>query len=160
VVAFAESRVYEPADRSSIRWWRLPVAIPFVACVTVIDNLWKQAAVASGHSALDAPASIIRPALTLAVLVLALFGVLVLPRLCMVGALLVLSGVSSNIVSLGVWTAVPNPLGVHIGGGTLRFCLADTLVWSGSMLFLGAVLATLLRMPDDRFAELVGRSSA
>jgi hypothetical protein len=158
VVAYAESHVRKPAARSRVHWWRIPALVAFVGCVAAIDNAWKESAVVSGHGALDAPSSILRPALTLTVGAVALVGVLVLPRLCMLGALLVLTGVSSNIASLAIWKAVPNPLGVHVAGGVLHFCLADTCVWAGSLLFFAAVLWSLWRMSDERFAELVGIS--
>ena len=83
----------------------------------------------------------------------ALTGALLLPRLCVPGALLVAAGVSANILSLALWRAVPNPLGVHLAGGILRFNLADVCVTGGGALFLAAALWTIWRMPDERFAR-------
>jgi len=51
---------------------------------------------------------------------------------------------------------VPNPLALHVAGGILHFNLADVSVTVGGVLFLSAVLWTLWRMPDERFAALVG----
>lgn len=89
-----------------------------VAAVGGVDISWKAAALAAGHgaAALDAPSSILRPLATVLVGLAALAGALVLPALCLPGAYLVVAGVSSNIASLVLWRAVPNPLGLHLAG--------------------------------------------
>ena len=121
-----------------------------------IDISWKAAALAAGHgdAAIDAPSSLLRPFATLLVGLVALTGALLLPRLCVPGAFLVVAGVSSNVVSLVLWRAVPNPLGVHLADGILYFNLADVCVTGGGLLFLAALLWTLWRMPDEQFAQL------
>jgi hypothetical protein len=163
VVAHAEAHAgsRRPAARRSSarrrRVWRLPPVLVAVAALVAIDGSWKAAAVAAGRGALDTPTSPLKPIATLVVGLLALAGVVLLPRLCLAGSVLVLCGVASNTVSLAVWHAVPNPLAIHVAGGILHFNLADTCVWAGGPLFLGAALWTLWRLPDERFAELVAR---
>ena len=124
--------------------------------VTFADLASKVAAIAAGHGALDTPTSPMRPLMTGLVGLVALAGALLLPRLCVPGMLLVAAGVTSNLVSLALWPGVPNPFGFAIAGGILHFNLADTCVSGGGVLFLAATLWTLWRMPDERFAELVG----
>ncbi len=130
-----------------------------VAVVGGIDISWKAAALAAGHgaAALDAPTSILRPLATVLVGLVALAGTLVLPALCLPGAYLVVAGVSSNIASLVLWRAVPNPLGLQIAGGILHFNLADACVGGGGLLFLTAALWTIWRMSDAQFAQLIAR---
>ena len=130
-----------------------------VAAVGGVDISWKAAALAAGHgaAALDAPSSILRPLATVLVGLAALAGALVLPALCLPGAYLVVAGVSSNIASLVLWRAVPNPLGLHLAGGILHFNLADACVSGGGLLFLTAALWTIWRMPEAQFAQLMSR---
>ncbi|HEY4346240.1 MAG TPA: hypothetical protein VGM80_01525 [Gaiellaceae bacterium] len=139
---------------SRVHLWRLPVAITAAALVAGADLTWKAAVLTTHHGAyaMDQPTSIIRPAGAIAVGLLALVGVLMLPPLCVPGALLVVGGAVSNIASLALWHAVPNPLGVHVAGGILHFCLADVCVWTGGLLFLLPFLWTVWRMPAERFA--------
>jgi hypothetical protein len=142
-----------------MHWWRLPMVAAVVAVVGGIDLSWKAAALAAGHgaAALDAPSSMLRPFATLLVGLAALTSALVLPALCLPGAFLVVAGASSNVASLALWRAVPNPLGVHLAGGILHFNLADLCVTGGGLLLLAAVLWTLWRMPDEQFAQLFAR---
>lgn len=140
--------------RRRVRWWRLLPAAAFVAVVIGIDTASKSAAVLAGHGSFDAPASMVRPLATMLVGLVALAGVLLLPRLCLPGALLVVAGVASNVVSLALWPGVPNPFGVHLAGGILHFNLADVCVCGGGALFLSAALYTIWRMPDEQFAAL------
>ena len=142
-----------------MHWRRPPIAVAVAAAVGGVDISWKAAALAAGHgaAALDAPSSMLRPFATLLVGVAALAGALVLPALCLPGAFLIVAGVSSNVASLALWRAVPNPLGVHLAGGILHFNLADLCVTGGGLLLLTAVLWTLWRMPDERFAQLFSR---
>ena len=127
-----------------------------VASVGGIDLSWKAAAVAAGHgaAALDAPSSMLRPFATLLVGLVALTSALALPALCLPGAFLVVAGTSSNIASLALWRAVPNPLGAHLAGGILHFNLADVCVTGGGLLLLTAMLSSLWRMPAEQFAQL------
>ena len=138
-----------------MHWWRLPLAAAVVAAVTGIDTSWKAAALAASHGAvgMDTPTTMLKPLATMLVGLAALTAALMLPRLCMPGALLLTAGVSSNILSLALWHAVPDPLGVHLAGGILRFNLADVCVMCGCCLFLAAVLWTVWRMPDEPFAR-------
>jgi len=108
-----------------------------------------------GAAALDAPSSLLRPLATVLVGLAALTAALALPALCVPGASLVVAGVSSNVVSLALWHAVPNPLRLDLAGGILHFNLADLCVTGGGLLFLAAALWTLWRMPDEQFASLV-----
>lgn len=85
---------------------------------------------------------------------LALTGVLLLPRLCLPGVLLVVGGVGSNVISLALWRGVPNPLSVHLAGGILHFNLADLCIYSGGLVFLVATLWTIWRMPEEQFSQL------
>ena len=157
MVAHPHPRLAAPSVR--LHWGRLPIAVLVAAALVGVDTSWKAAAMAATHgaAALDAPASLLRPILTLLVGLAALTGALMLPALCVPGAFLVVAGVSSNVVSLVLWRAVPNPLGVHLAGGVLHFNLADLCVTGGGLVFLIAVLWTLWRMPDERFAQLVAR---
>ena len=104
---------------------------------------------------MDAPSSLLRPLATLLVGLAAFAGVFLLPRCCLPGALLVAGGVTSNLVSLVLWRAVPNPLSVHLAGGVLHLNLADICITGGALSFFVATLWTLWRMPDERFARLV-----
>lgn len=126
------------------------LAAAVVAAVSGIDISWKVAAIAAGHGvvAMDAPSSLLRPLVTLLVGLVALTGALLLPRLCAPGAFLIVAGSSSNVVSLALWRAVPNPLAVHLADGTLHFNLADVCVTGGGALFVAAVLWMAWRMPD------------
>ena len=140
-----------------MHWWRLWPGVALVGVVGGIDTSWKAATLAAGRgaAAMDAPSSLLRPSLTLLVGLAALTGALLLPRLCVPGAFLVVAGVSSNLVSLALWRAVPNPLGVHLAGGILHFNLADVCVTGGGAVFLAAVLWKIWRMPDEQFAQLL-----
>jgi hypothetical protein len=157
VVAYAHPRLVARSRR--LHWSRLPFVAAVAACVSAIDIGWKASALAAGHgaAALDTPSSILRPAATVLVGLAALAAALALPALCVPGAFLVVAGVSSNVASLVLWRAVPNPLGFHVAGGVLRFNLADVCVTGGGLVFLTAVLWTLWRMPDEQFARLVAR---
>jgi hypothetical protein len=157
VVAHVHPRLVGGSRR--LHWWRLPIAAAVAAAVSGIDIGWKSAALAAGHgaAALDAPSSILRPVATLVVGLAALTAALVLPALCVPGAFLVVAGVSSNVASLVLWRAVPNPLRVHLGGGILHFNLADICVTGGGLVFLTAALWTLWRMPDEEFARRLAR---
>ena len=140
-----------------MHWSRLPLVVAAVAAVSGVDLEWKAAALAAGDgaAALDTPSSVLKPLLTLVVGVAALTCALLLPRLCLPGALLVVAGVAANVISLDLWGAVPNPLGVHVAGGILHFNLADVCVTGGGLLFLAAVIWILGRMPDERFERLL-----
>ena len=137
-----------------VHWRRLPLVATITAVVSTSDIGWKAASVAAGHSGLglDAPSSLLRPLATLLIGVVALAGALLLPPLCLPGVFLVFGGVTSNVLSLALWRAVPNPLGVHVAGGILHYNLADLCVWSGGLLFLSATFWTLWRLPAERFA--------
>ncbi len=137
--------------------WRLPLAAAVVTVVIGIDSASKAAALIAGHGAMDAPSSSVRPVGTILVGLMALAGIALLPALCLPGALLVMAGSGSNILSLALWPGVPNPLGVHIAGGILHFNLADVCVVGGGALFLAAALWTIWRMPADEFARLFAR---
>jgi hypothetical protein len=127
---------------------RLLAALATVASVTFLDTAWKLAVLAPGHTpALDTPTTLLRPLATLLVGVLAAAGVILLPRACVPGTLLVLGGVSSNVVSLVLWGAVPNPIALRLAFGTLHCNLADLCIWCGALAFLGAALVSLARMP-------------
>ena len=128
----------------------MPLTVAAVCVVGGIDTTWKAAALVSGHGAMDAPSSWLRPLATLLVGLAAFAGVLLLPRCCLPGALLVAGGVTSNLVSLVLWRAVPNPLSVHLAGGVLHLNLADICITGGALSFLAATFWTLWRMPDDR----------
>jgi hypothetical protein len=140
-----------------LHWRRLVLAAASSFVIALLDISWKAASVASGRSAIDAPTSTLRPLGTLLIGALALAGVLLLPRICLPGVLLVVGGAASNVGSLAVWRAVPDPLGVHLAGGILHFNLADLCVWGGGLLFLAASLWTIWRMPAERFAQLSTR---
>jgi hypothetical protein len=152
VLAPSQPHLQAPPWRA--HWRRIPLAIAAAATVGVGDIGWKAATLASGQGAatLDAPSSLLRPLATLLVGALALSGVLVLPRLCVPGVLLVVGGVSSNVVSLVLWRAVPNPIGVAVAGGMLRCNLADLCIWGGGLIFLAAAFWTIWRLPAERFA--------
>jgi hypothetical protein len=142
-----------PAVRAGrLHWARLPFVAAAVAAVCAIDTSWKSAAVAAGHGALDVPASAARPLVTLAVAAAAIAAVLLAPWCCVPGALLVVCGVSSNLLSLALWRAVPNPIGVHLAGGILHFNLADVCVTGGGALFAAAMLRLLSQAPAERLA--------
>ena len=136
-----------------LHWRRLPLVAASTAVVSTSDIAWKAASGAAGHSGpgLDAPSSLLRPLATLLIAAVALAGALLLPALCLPGVVLVFGGVASNVLSLALWRAVPNPVGVHVAGGTLHFNLADVCVWSGALLFLLATFWTLWRTPSERF---------
>ncbi len=140
-----------------MHWSRLPLVVAAVAVVSGVDLEWKAAALAAGRgaAALDTPSSAVKPSLTLVVGIAALASALLLPRLCLPGALLVVAGVAANVISLDVWGAVPDPLAVHVAGGILHFNLADVCVTGGGLLFLAAVTWTLGRIPDERFEHLL-----
>ena len=154
MVAYAHPRLVARSRR--LHWRRLPLICAVALLVSGIDLAWKAAALAAGPAAaaLDAPSSLLRPFATLLVGLGALAAALVLPALCLPGAFLVVAGVSSNVASLVLWRAVPNPLGVHLAGGVLHFNLADVCVTGGGLVFLTAVLWTLWQMPDEQFARL------
>lgn len=135
-----------------MHWKRLALAGVVVAVVSGIDLSWKATALVAGHGWLDAPTSFLRPSATLLIGLLALTGVLLVPWLCLPGVLLIVGGVSSNVASLVLWRAVPNPLGVQLAGGVLRFNLADLCIYGGGLIFLAGTYLTLWRMPSDRFA--------
>jgi len=122
--------------------------------VSLGDTTWKAASLAGGNGVgtLDAPSSLLRPLATLLIGLLALSGALLLPRLCVPGVLLVIGGVSSNVVSLALWRAVPNPIGMRLAGGILHCNLADLCIWSGGLVFLAAAFWTIWRLPAERFA--------
>ncbi len=144
-----------PRVAARIHWWRIPFAVTVVLAVTGVDTAWKTAALAAGRAAagMDTPTTMLKPVTTMLVGLLALGAALMLPRLCVPGALLMAAGTSSNMLSLARWRAVPNPIAVHLAGGILRFNMADICVTGGGALFLAAVLWTLWRMPDERFAQ-------
>ena len=132
---------------------RLFLAACVAASIGAIDVSWKSSALAAaGRVEVDAPGSLVRPLGTLAVGVLALAGVLLLPRVCLPGALLVVGGIAGNLASLALWHAVPNPLALPLAGGVLHTNLADLCVWSGCLLFLAGALWSIHRLPDERFA--------
>jgi hypothetical protein len=145
----------QPRVASRIHWWRIPFAVTVVLAVTGIDTAWKTAALAGGHAAagMDAPTTMLKPLATMLVGLLALGASLMLPRLCVPGALLMAAGTSSNMLSLARWRAVPNPIAVHLAGGILHLNMADLCVTGGGALFLAASLWTLWRMPDERFSR-------
>jgi hypothetical protein len=157
VVAQPHARLHPPFRR--LHWRRLPLAATVALLVCGADISWKAATLAASpaNGALDAPSSLLRPLATLLIGLAALSGVLLLPRLCLPGVLLVVGGVSSNVASLALWKAVPNPMGLNVAGGVLHLCLADLFVWSGGVLFLASALWVLWRMPDEQFAALVAR---
>lgn len=127
---------------------RLLAALATAASVTLVDTAWKLAVLAPGRApALDTPTTLLRPLATVLVGLLAASGVMLLPRACVPGTLLVLGGVCSNVVSLVLWGAVPNPIALRLAAGTLHFNLADLCVWCGALVFLGAALVSLARMP-------------
>ena len=130
------------------------MAVAVVGVVSGVDLAWKASALAAGHGALDAPSSLLRPFATVLVGMVALICVLRLPWLCVPGMLLVVGGVASNVFSLALWQAVPNPLGVHLAGEILHFNLADLCIYGGGLLFLAAAWWTIWRMPAERFAQL------
>jgi hypothetical protein len=138
-----------------VHWSRLPLVGAVVAAVGGIDISWKEAALAAGHGAacMDTPSSLLKPFATLLVGLVALTAALLLPWFCLPGAFLVVAGVSSNVVSLALWGAVPNPFGVHVAGGILHFNLADVCVTGGAALFLAGALWTISRMPGEQFDE-------
>ena len=144
-----------PRVASRIHWWRIPLALTAILAVTGTDTAWKSAALAAGHAAagMDTPTTMLKPLATMLVGPLALGAALMLPRLCVPGALLMAAGATSNMLSLERWRAVPNPLAVHLAGGILHFNMADICVTGGGAVFLAAVLWTLWRMPDERFAQ-------
>jgi hypothetical protein len=123
-------------------------AVTAIALVTSIDTTWKLVVVLRGSGALDTPTSIVKPIGTFAVWLVALGGVALLPSLCVPGAILVACGVGSNLFSLALWHAAPNPLAVHMAGGILHFNLADLCVAGGGAL----VLVSVLCAPADAFA--------
>ncbi len=148
VVASAGAFPHLRRSARPLRWGRVLSAVTAVAALTGIDTAWKLAAVIGGHGALDAPTSIVKPLGTFAVWLIALGGVALLPSLCVPGALLVACGVGSNLFSLALWRAAPNPLSVHIAGGILHFNLADACVAGGGLLVVFSVICT----PDHHFA--------
>jgi len=152
MVAHAQPGLHSWSRRA--HWRRLPLVAAVSAVVSTTDIAWKAASIAAGHAAfgLDAPSSLLRPLATLLVGAVALTGVLLLPPLCLPGVSLVVGGVTSNVLSLALWRAVPNPVGIHLAGGILHFNLADMCVWSGGLLFLVATFWTIWRMPAERFA--------
>ena len=109
-----------PPSRTSaarpVHWWRLPLLALFACALCSVDTGWKALALAAGRSgaALDTPTTALKPYLTLAVGVAALVATLLLPRLFVPGALLVAAGVASNLISLSLWRAVPNPLSFKV----------------------------------------------
>ena len=131
-----------------------PFAVTVVLAVTEVDTAWT-AALAAGRAAagMDTPTTMLKPVTTMLVGPLALGAALMLPRLCVPGALLMAAGATSNMLSLERWRAVPNPLAVHLAGGILHLNMADLCVTGGGALFLAASLWTLWRMPDERFAR-------
>jgi hypothetical protein len=139
---------------SRVHWRRLPLAILATVLVSGGDLAWKAAVLAAHHGsfAMDVPSSPAKPFFSLLVGILALGGALLLPWLCVPGVLLVVGGVTANVTSLALWRAVPNPVGVHVAGGTLHFNLADVCVLGGGLLFLSTVFWTLWRLPAERFA--------
>ena len=141
-----------------VHWRRLLPAVAVAAVLGVTDTAWKAASLAAsrGGLAVDTPTTLLRPLSALLVGLVALAGVLLVPRLCLPGLVLALAGAASNIVSLSLWHAVPDPLAVPVAGGILHFNLADLSIWSGALLFLTATLWTIWRLPADRFARLVG----
>ena len=156
MVAYSPSPPLRLARGRRVRPWRLLLAASSVLVVGAADFGVKASALAAGGGVgVDVPTSVVRPMGSGLIGVLALVGVLVLPRLCLPGALLFLGGACSNFVSLFVWGGVPDPFAVPVAGGLLHFNLADSCIWAGSALFLAAVLWTLWRMPDDEFARLV-----
>ena len=157
MVAYSHVQPRHRSRSGSLHWNRLPLAAAVIALVAGIDLPWKSAALAAGHGWLDTPTSLVRPLGALLVGLLALTAVLLVPRLCLPGVLLVVGGSASNIASLAVWRAVPNPLGFHIAGGVVHFNLADLCVYCGGLLFLAAAYWTIWRMPAERFAELFAR---
>jgi hypothetical protein len=156
IVAFAHPRLLSPVRRLIGR--RLPLTAIAAALVCGGDMTWKAATLAAhGGGALDTPTTLLRPLATLLIGLAALAGVRLLPRICLPGVLLVVAGVTSNVASLALWHAVPNPIGLPVAGGILHLCLADLCVWTGGVLFLASALWAIWRMPDDRFAALVAR---
>lgn len=141
------------ALREHLRWRRLPLVALVGAAVTGTDLSWKATALAAGHQVVEvhAPTSLVQPAATLLVGVVALVGVLFLPWLCLPGALLVVGGIASNVASLALWRGVPNPLRMRMAGGVLNFNLADLCVWGGCLIFLAAAFWSIYRMPAERF---------
>lgn len=113
------------------------------------DLAWKATILGSrGATTIDTPTTLLRPLATAALSALALAALLVLPRLCLPGVALVLGGSLSNLASLALWRGVPDPLELRVGHALVHFNLADTCVWSGSLLFLLAAYWTLWRLPD------------
>jgi hypothetical protein len=137
-----------------VQWRRLSVAAAATAAVVGADLWWKATALATAHGGVEvhSPGSALRPALSLLVGLVALSGVVLLPPLCVPGAVLAFAGISSNIASLAIWGGVPNPLSLQLGGGVLDLNLADLCLWGGCLLFLAGVFTTLVRMPADAFA--------
>ena len=84
---------------------------------------------------------------------MALAGVAALPAVCLPGALLVSAGLTSNLFSLALWQAVPNPLGVHLAGSVLHFNLADVCIGVGGLVVLLSVALT----PAERFGGSNGQ---
>ena len=123
------------------------LAVTAMAVVTGIDTAWKLAVVAEGHGALDTPTSLVKPLGTFAVWLVATAGVALLPSLCVPGALLIACGLGSNLFSLALWRAAPNPLSVNLAGGALHFNLADICIGGGGLVVVLSVLLT----PADRF---------
>ncbi len=138
----------------AVAWRRLPLALMVAAGIGTIDTTWKAVSLAAGRSAaaLDVPSTILRPSLTLVIGIAALVSTLLFPPIFLPGTLLVTAGAGSNLFSLGLWRAVPNPLAVHLAGGVLHFNLADLCVTGGCALFLAAAWRTIWRMPAERFA--------
>ena len=154
VVAYPHALARDPLVR--VHWWRLPLAAAVIGAVAASDTLWKTAAIAAGHAGAgcDTPGTWVRPFGTMVFGLLSFAGVMLLPRLCVPGALLAAAGMGSNILSLALWQAVPNPFGMHLAGGILRFNMADLCVWGGCLLFLATASWTIARTPAERFAAL------
>lgn len=136
-------------DWPRTHWRRLPLLAGAAAAVATVDLGWKTGALAATPDAvaIDTPTTALRPLTTLLLAVVAIAGGLLLPRLCLPGALLVLGGAVSNVASIVVWHGVPDPLSVGLGWGVLHFNPADVSVWSGSVLFLAAAYLTIWQLP-------------
>jgi hypothetical protein len=128
---------------------RLPLLLVGLAGAAALDVASKSV---SGGTFVDAPGSLLKPVLTAALLPVVLCGVMMLPALCVPGALLVLAGLGGNLAALVLWHSVPDPLTVAVAGGRLHLDFADLALWSGCAVFLVAALWTIWRLPENYFA--------
>ena len=123
---------------------RLAPVVAAVACVSAACVLHSAVlAAGQGAAAMDVPTSAAKPLGTVLVGLAALAALLLLPRPCVPGALLLAGGVAANLAALALWGAVPDPFGLAVAGGILHFDAADVCVVVGGALLAATMLSSL-----------------